>query len=68
MVYTSYKLNLEKIVIAPWLLEKVQSVGEDAVYNLTGMNFIGSLTGKRITVFTTGLQFISRLRYSRVLV
>lgn len=38
-VFASYKLPLKKICIAPWLLEKVKSVGEEAILIPNGFDF-----------------------------
>ncbi len=39
LVFESYKFPMKKIVITPWLLEKVQSSGEDAVLIYNGLDF-----------------------------
>lgn len=38
-VFESYRFPMKKICIAPWLLEKVKSVGEDAVLIYDGLDF-----------------------------
>lgn len=38
-VFESYRFPMKKIVITPWLLEKVQSSGEDAVLIYNGLDF-----------------------------
>lgn len=38
-IFESYRFPMKKICIAPWLLEKVKSVGEDAVLIYDGLDF-----------------------------